>query len=167
MRNSTILIILGLLTVNFAIAEDNAAKMTATIKVASDKEPNEVAQIRQYYTQISKRAKNRKNLFSRTDMMKNTISVLYDNEKMVFYTFQSPPQSTTQTYSEFLFDKQMKLVFAYDNQSWTDERGQLNSQLRCYWHNEALIHSKIKGDLSTTCDDLLKEANHFRDFADF
>lgn len=155
-----------LFSINPANAQEENAAYNATLKAASDKEPDEVAHIRTYYTQISKRAKNRKNLLTRTDSVNNTLSILEDKGQMVFITHQSPPKATTQTYTEFLFDQQTKLVFAYETSGYKDERGKLNSQLRCYWHNGVLIHSKIKGDLITVCDDLLKEANHLRDFAD-
>lgn len=165
MKNSKLFIALSLLVVNTAFAEDTAAKMKATLNVATDKEPAQVAEIRQYYTQIKKQAQ-KSEVWTYSDIASNFHTVLYDNEKEIFRTIESPEEREYKFYSEFLFDKKTgKLVFAYQNSSYEDERGKQNPQLRYYWHNGKLIHSKMNknADLETTCDDLLKEANYFRE----
>ncbi|MBR0129173.1 MAG: hypothetical protein IJM09_05095, partial [Neisseriaceae bacterium] len=150
-----------------ALAEDSATKMKTTLNVAHKKEPKQVAEIRKYYMQISKWSGNSER-YTRSDIAFNLHSMWYNNGKKVFHTIQSWEEREDKLYTEFLFDQQTgELIFAYQNHSYEDERGKQNPQLRCYWHKGKLIHSKIKkdADLETTCDDLLKEAEHFRNLS--
>ncbi|MBR7059877.1 MAG: hypothetical protein IKI22_04670 [Neisseriaceae bacterium] len=141
-------------------AHEPQAAYQETLNVATSKEPAAVAKIRKYYTGISKQAANRKNITQHTDKnTQETVSFLKSNGNISFITVQSSKKSADKIYEEYLFDDDTsELIFAYSNNSWSDERGKQNSQLRCYWQNNQLIHSKIKGDLVRFCDDLSQKS---------
>lgn len=166
------LIVLSLLASSVYAERSPDYKETLDAVRKDGSEPEQVKAIRAEYQAAVKLSSEQKEnrIYRQEKISENGTSIILNisyvgseqgNIASTFY-ITANPKGVKGWSSEYLFDKNSgELIFAYDR----DASSKKKLELRCYWQNGELIHSKINGSLHDDCATLKLRAEELKAMA--
>ena len=146
-----------------ALPQDEATQQ------ADGKEPDEISAIRKQYKAAMRLGQDSKNRIYRQESIKvsdsnvlfNVIYIASEHDLKNTVYIATNSKDIKDHSNEYLFDKDTSdLIFAHER--YTDKETQQQFDLRCYFHNNNLIHSKSSDGVQNNCENLQEIADKLK-----